>query len=52
MIITIICITILAYAISGKDVNGLLDKLKDVNWKKKPRGFSTRLAHTPKRQAA
>ena len=27
MIITIICITILAYAIGGKDINGLLDKL-------------------------
>ena len=39
MIITIICITILAYAISGKDVNGLLDKLKDVNWKKKASGL-------------
>ena len=35
MIITIICITILAYAISGKDINGLLDKLKNVDWKKK-----------------
>ena len=35
MIITILCITILAYAISGKDINGLLDKLKNVDWKKK-----------------
>ena len=35
MIITILCITILAYAIAGKDFNGLLDKLKNVDWKKK-----------------
>ena len=35
MIITILCITILAYAISGKDINGLLDRLKNVDWKKK-----------------
>lgn len=35
MIITIICITILAYVISGKDINGLLDKLKNVDWKAK-----------------
>ena len=35
MIITIICITILAYAIAGKDINGLLDKLKNVDWKAK-----------------
>ena len=31
MIITILCITILAYAIAGKDINGLLDKLKNVD---------------------
>ena len=35
MIITIICITILAYVIGGKDINGLLDKLKNVDWKAK-----------------
>ena len=35
MIITILCITILAYAIAGKDINGLLDKLKNVDWKRK-----------------
>lgn len=35
MIITIICITILAYVIGGKDINGLLDKLKGVDWKAK-----------------
>ncbi len=35
MIITIICITILAYAIAGKDINKQLDKLKNVDWKAK-----------------
>ena len=35
MFITIICITILAYAIGGKDINKHLDKLKDVDWKGK-----------------
>ena len=35
MIITILCITILAYSIAGKDIDGLLDKLKNVDWKKK-----------------
>jgi len=35
MIITIICITILAYVIAGKDINKHLDKLKDVDWKAK-----------------
>lgn len=35
MIITIICITILAYVIAGKDINKQLEKLKGVNWKAK-----------------
>lgn len=35
MIITIICITILAYVISGRDISGLLDKLKNADWKAK-----------------
>lgn len=35
MIITIICITILAYAIAGKDINKQLGKLKGVDWKAK-----------------
>ena len=35
MIITIICITILAYAIGGKDISKQLDKLKGVDWKAK-----------------
>lgn len=33
--ITIICITILAYAILGKDIKSLLSKVKDVDWKEK-----------------
>ena len=35
MIITIICITILAYAIGGKDISKQLEKLKGVDWKAK-----------------
>jgi uncharacterized membrane protein YkvA (DUF1232 family) len=35
MIITIICITILAYVIGGKDADKQLEKLKDVDWKAK-----------------
>ena len=35
MIITIICITILAYVLGGKDTDKLLDKLKGVDWKAK-----------------
>lgn len=35
MFITILCITILAYVIGGKDINELLDKLKNVDWKAK-----------------
>ena len=32
MIITIICITILAHLITGKDVKPLVEKLKNVRW--------------------
>lgn len=35
MIITIICITILAYAIGGKDISKQLKKLDGVDWKSK-----------------
>lgn len=35
MIVTIICITVLAYVIGGRDINKLLDKLKGVDWKAK-----------------
>lgn len=33
--ITIICITILAYLIMGKNIDSLLEKVKDVDWKEK-----------------
>ena len=39
MIFTIICITILAYAIAGKDVKPQLDKLKNTDWKAKTKGI-------------
>ena len=31
----IICITILAYSILGKDIKGLIEKIGDVDWKRK-----------------
>ena len=33
--LTIVCITILAYLILGKDVEELLDTIKDVDWRQK-----------------
>lgn len=33
--ITVICIVILVYWIMGKEINQLLDKVKDVDWKSK-----------------
>lgn len=33
--LTIICITILAYWIIGKDINSLLEKVKNYNWRRK-----------------
>lgn len=32
---TVICIMILAYLIMGKDISGLLDKVKNVDWRSK-----------------
>ena len=32
---TILCITILAYCILGKDIKALLEKIGDVDWKRK-----------------
>ena len=32
---TVICIMILAYLIMGKDISGLLDKVKNVDWRGK-----------------
>lgn len=33
--ITIICITILAYLIIGRNIDSLLEKIKNVDWKEK-----------------
>lgn len=49
MIFTILCITILAYAISGKDINGLLDKLKNVDWKAKSSDIFGKIANYAKK---
>ena len=49
MIITSICITILAYAIGGKDINGLLDKLKNVDWKSKSSDMFGKIANYAKK---
>ena len=35
--LTIICISILAYMIMGKDIKELVAKLKDIDWKEKTR---------------
>ncbi|WP_293739791.1 YkvA family protein [uncultured Parabacteroides sp.] len=41
--LTIICITILAYCIMGKDIRSLLEKVKDVNWQGKTRELYEKL---------
>lgn len=40
---TIICITVLAYLIMGKDVKSLLEKLKNVDWQGKASSVSDKL---------
>lgn len=40
---TIICITVLAYLIMGKDVKSLLKKLKNVDWQGKASSVSDKL---------
>ena len=35
MMTAIICISILAYCILGKDIKGLIEKIGDVDWKRK-----------------
>ena len=50
MIITIICITILAYFIGGKDTEKQLDKLKDVDWKAKANDVFGKIGNYAKRQ--
>ena len=49
MIVTIICITILAYAIGGKDINKHLEKLKDVNWKSKSEDIFRKIGNYAKK---
>ena len=41
--LTIICITILAYCIMGNDIRSLLEKVKDVNWQGKTRELYEKL---------
>lgn len=41
--LTIICITILAYCIIGKDILALLEKVKDVDWQGKAGGLYEKL---------
>lgn len=41
--LTIICITILAYCIIGKDIRALLEKVKDVDWQGKAGGLYEKL---------
>lgn len=41
--LTIICITILAYLIMGKDVRSLLERIKDVNWSEKSKELMDKL---------
>lgn len=40
---TIICITILAYCIMGKDIKTLMEKLGEVDWKRKANELMERL---------
>lgn len=40
---TIICITILAYWILGKDIKGLVERVKDVDWAEKANALVERL---------
>lgn len=46
---TIICITILAYLIMGKNIDSLLEKVKDVDWKKKGNDLYEKLKPYAKR---
>lgn len=41
--LTIICITILAYLIMGKDIRSLLERIKDVNWSEKSKELMDKL---------
>lgn len=41
--LTIICITLLAYCIMGKDIRSLLERIKEVDWNGKSRELFDRL---------
>lgn len=41
--LTIICITILAYAIMGKDIKPMLEKVKNVDWRGKIAGLTDKI---------
>lgn len=43
MMLTIICITILAYCIMGKDIRALLERIKGVDWNEKAKELSDKL---------
>ena len=49
MIFTIICITILAYAITGKDVKPQLEKLKNTDWKAKSKDLLGKIGQYAKK---
>lgn len=40
---TVICITLLAYCIMGKDIRSLLERIKDVDWSEKSRKLMDKL---------
>lgn len=41
--LTVICITLLAYCIMGKDIRSLLERIKDVDWSEKSRKLMDQL---------
>ncbi len=41
--LTVICITLLAYCIMGKDIRSLLERIKDVDWSEKSRKLMDKL---------
>lgn len=41
--LTIICISILAYMVMGKDISRLLDKVKDIDWRSKTNALMEKL---------
>ncbi len=43
IMLTIICITLLAYCIMGKDIRSLLERIKEVDWNGKSRELFDRL---------